>query len=244
MDVKSQRHQRYYKFTDEELIVSAAKNIKRISSDRSYSKMSNQIEHTTPEFWTVDEAYEFTKGSNRFVKYYGLPLCIANQITSIGNIMPDLSLYPIMACSSDGGGTWAEWSVDDAWSNDDTVTHKINDGHIETIHNWVTKLDLVCEPSSVVAMIGASMFLGQCISTFTVMRSGDIYGRKPVVTATNIITILLLIPAFYFENLYALYFVLMWLGIVGAAKGRLLYIYYQELVPKSENLGFIQLDKL
>jgi MFS family permease len=112
------------------------------------------------------------------------------------------------------------------------------DGDRETFHNWMTNMDLTCISSFHLGLFGSLYFVGYVIGTLTLLRLGDIIGRKPVVTATSAGLIGLFAAFIFVNNLYAVYVMLVLTGLLSITKGALSYMYMLEILPPNKRQNY------
>ena len=112
------------------------------------------------------------------------------------------------------------------------------DGDRETIHNWMTNMDLTCISNIQLGLFGSIYFLGFVFGTMTLLRLGDIIGRKPVVTATSAGLITIFGAFIFVNNLYAVYVMLVLTGLLSITKGALSYMYMLEILPSNKRQNY------
>jgi len=107
----------------------------------------------------------------------------------------------------------------------------------ENIRNWVDQLDLVCESSAKIGMLGSAYFIGCCIFSIVSPPMADQYGRKKIILLSYC-TFLITVVAILFSRSIDLTIVLMFCA--GCCLPGMLnvgYVYAYEL------LSFDNLDK-
>jgi MFS family permease len=112
------------------------------------------------------------------------------------------------------------------------------DGNRETVHNWITNMDLTCISGFQLGLFGSLYFVGFVIGALTLLRLGDIIGRKPVVTMTSLGLLCLFVSLFFVNNLYVIYTLLFIAGVLGITRGSLFYLYMLEMLPQSKRESF------
>ena len=108
---------------------------------------------------------------------------------------------------------------------------RVNWDSTRSLHNWVDKLDLVCEPSWKIGLLGSMYLFGWSAACLFVPRMGDIYGRKwpyAISTGLSLGVYLGLILSNNINLSLALFF---FLGICTPGKSNIAYVYLLELVP-------------
>ena len=181
----------------------------------------------------VDEAYEAVKGNGTFIPAYALILGIGASMASLSVVIPLLVKVPDLQCSSDAGQTWNSWDHDDAWSSSSSLIYRKNNKSIETIDNWITKFDMIWADGILISLFGALYFIGFVIGAVTIVRLGDIYGRKPISVWTNILSIFIYIGLYFANSKELVYVLLVPTGALYIARFILLYIYMLELMPEN-----------
>lgn len=109
----------------------------------------------------------------------------------------------------------SEWKID--WSNS------------ESIHNWMTQMDLYWESNFKIGLLGSTFFFGFALWGL-ILKIGEIWGRKWVLIIGAITNIILSFGLYFIDNLYAKYILLFLYGVT-CAKVVWTYIYIPEIVP-------------
>ena len=74
------------------------------------------------------------------------------------------------------------------------ISYTINWDSVYSLHNWIEPLNLACASDFEIGLFGSLYFVGFAVGAFSVVRLGDVYGRKWVlVTALGVQTILFLL---------------------------------------------------
>ena len=196
------------------------------------------LDRSSPYWNDIDEAYSIIEGKNYFIPYFALILCLGGHLTSITGFIPFLVKTPDLLCSYNDGKSWSKWDRDEACSNSHSLMYKVDQNSMETVLNWNTLFDLTCSSKLTLGLFGSFIFIGCAIGSITILRFGDIYGRKPVVNITNILSIFVLIGLYFAHNIILVYFLLLLVGALHLTKGTLLYIHYLEFIPNSQMLKY------
>lgn len=108
---------------------------------------------------------------------------------------------------------------------------RVDWGSTRSLHNWVEKLDLVCEPSWKVGLIGSMYLFGWSAGCLFVPRMGDVYGRRWPYLISMGISLFVYLGLILSNNVnltMALFFLL---GLCTPGKSNIAYVYLLELVP-------------
>ena len=105
--------------------------------------------------------------------------------------MPFYQLYPKLTCFDSHG---------DIVSDEESATHcsralacnkmavdhfRIDWAHEQSLDNWMTKMDLICEEPYLIGFIGSISFIALSIGSFAFSKAIDQYGRKAVVISAG-----------------------------------------------------------
>ncbi|CAI2365215.1 unnamed protein product [Moneuplotes crassus] len=199
-----------------------------------------QIDRETTEYKivnSVDEALDEVQGSNLF--FYLWPILInIGHVLNIGTMIPFLLRVPDIQCKTRVNPDWHSCERDFVCDNRDTIQYQFQDNNFQKsndLNNWITHLDLLCVSEFTKSLFGALFFVGAVIATVTVLRLGDIYGRKPVLIICNIGCGVIFITLYFVDNLVLAYLLVIPIGMFGLAKGALTYLQMLELVPSRLN---------
>ena len=108
---------------------------------------------------SLNEAMELIKGDNSFTRHYGLAISFSSQIVSLMPLIPFLTKMPELLCSGQTDELQT-CSVETACQDNDTLYYTVDYQNPETVKNFVTRFDMVCQPQLAVAMFCTYMFLG------------------------------------------------------------------------------------
>ena len=114
---------------------------------------------------------------------------------------------------------------------DNPALIQVNWESTRSLHNWVEKLDLVCEPSWRIGLIASMCIFGSSIGTLFVPRLGDVYGRRLpclISMGASLLMHLSLILSNSVNLTMALFF---FQGLCTPGKSNVGYVYMLELVP-------------
>ena len=138
---------------------------------------------------TIDEAYEEIKGNEWF--FYFWPLLInVGHMMGIATAIPFLLRVPDLTCRTEKEPTWVSCEKSDICENRYSVFSQFEDNNYSKsseLQNWVSHYDLLCATKFQISLFGSLFFVGAVIGTITVLRLGDVYGRRPVIIACNLI---------------------------------------------------------
>lgn len=144
---------------------------------------------------------------------------------------------PSLICSHDGF-SWNECTTSTVCNVESAPMYKFDDSSSFTISNWITNRDLLCISNTQLGLFGSIYMSGYAFGALTILRAGDIYGRKPILilsSASNTIIYFLLCFASDIRVIYALLFID---GAMRMTKGSLAYISMQELIPEKKRSIF------
>lgn len=127
---------------------------------------------------------------------------------------------PSTACNADNicNGTVISYEVD--WDN------------INSLHNWVEKLDLTCEPGWKIGMLGSTVFIGWCATLPWLPRLSDVYSRKYIFMGGMFADLCLYIALFFTTSLDWMIVVTTCFGLVTTVRCNIGYVYMMELLPR------------
>lgn len=98
--------------------------------------------------------------------------------------------------------------------------------HEESIHNWMTELELFCESGFLIGLIGSTLFIG--IALYGVfLKQSDRIGRRKYIIIASFVQIVISYLLYFVSNIYAIYIFLFLLGLY-VSKVILMYIYIME----------------
>jgi MFS family permease len=86
-------------------------------------------------------------------------------------------------------------------------------------------------------MIGSTYFAGYSIACFIIPRISDIYGRKLVVLISLWVQLIIVIGLTFSKNFFLTLGFMVVLGICGAGRGTVNYLYLLELMPKEKKVA-------
>ena len=116
--------------------------------------------------------------------------------------------------------------------------YKFDESSSFTITNWITNKNLLWISSFDLGLFGSIYMSGYAFGALTVLRLGDIIGRRPILllsSASNTIIYFLLCFAGDTYLIYALLFID---GAMRMTKGSLAYILMLELIPENKRSKF------
>ena len=97
-----------------------------------------------------------------------------------------------------------------------------------TLKNWIVDLNLTCSPSSYIALLGVSLYVGYFVGSIFVGPYADIYGRRPVFLITSIIFFISNTLMLFFYNIFAFSGLLFVYGLTGSGRMIVGHIYATE----------------
>ena len=114
---------------------------------------------------------------------------------------------------------------------DDPAMIKVDWESTRSLHNWVERLDLVCEPGWKIGLIGSMYLMGWSLGCLFIPRLGDTKGRRWPFLITSVASVLIYLVLLLSRSInltMAMYFIL---GLTTPGKVNLGYVYLLELVP-------------
>ena len=94
--------------------------------------------------------------------------------------LPYLEMVPAYTCTSADRPDPYECTPEDFCGND-SITATPDYSVESSLRNWVEDFDLACRSETEIGMLGSSLFVGIIISSLTMPRIADLYGRKWVI---------------------------------------------------------------
>lgn len=128
---------------------------------------------------------------------------------------------------------WATCVPDDFCNKDPAVQYRINWNDRESLHNFVSKMELQCASATFIGYFGVCYLLGIVVGCFTLTRMGDIYGRKYVFIGGMILQICLVIGLVFSPNTILTYVLLFFFGVAITGKQFVGYAFLLEMMPSS-----------
>lgn len=111
--------------------------------------------------------------------------------------------------------------------------------HQNSLKNWMTELNLICEEPIKIGLMGAISFASFSIGSLTFTDMIDSKGRKIVVLGSSIVTPLGIIALLLFaENLTHIYVIMFIIGLAYNPRSSVAYLYGSEFLQKKEQLKF------
>lgn len=107
----------------------------------------------------------------------------------------------------------------------------VNWDSTRSLHNWVDKLDLVCEPAWKVGLIGSMYLFGWSMACLFVPRLGDVYGRRWPYIISGAISIFVYLGLILSNSITLTMVLFFMLGLCTPGKSNIAYVYLLELVP-------------
>ena len=109
------------------------------------------------------------------------------------------------------------------------MKYKIDYDSPETVKNWITSMDLVCEESFQIGMFGSLYFIGLFLGSAVFVRLADLKGRKIFVQIGVTGTMFCTIIIYLVNNLTIVYLSIAAFGLFLALRIFISYIYLLEL---------------
>ena len=122
---------------------------------------------------TIDEAYEMIKGNGNITWLYAIPIGMIYVFSPV-YIIPFMKQIPEIEWSTDFGKSWSACSREYVWSNQSNVNYKYDYNSIDTVNNWITKIDLIWITDFKIGLLGTLFFIGWVLGSATLLSLGDI----------------------------------------------------------------------
>lgn len=114
-----------------------------------------------------------------------------------------------------------------------TDTFEIDWSNKQSLNNWMTQLDLICEEPFKIGLIGAIYFVSFSLGSLMFTGIIDYKGRKNVVLVANLIHILCLVALVLFaDSLYKIYAIIFITGLAYSSRASVSYLYGSEFLVK------------
>lgn len=160
--------------------------------------------------------------------------------------LPFYLQYPALQCYDTAGELMytghpqhgPEYCTSEVACDSDRVDHyKVDYSHSYSVSNWMTDLDMICEPPYKIGLFGSVSFLSFSLGSLLITNQADKIGRKKTVILSSIITsiciaCLLLIPL----NIVLIYFFISLMGIFYIARASTAYLYCSEFIEKNRRI--------
>ena len=101
----------------------------------------------------------------------------------------------------------------------------------KSLYNWVDRLNLICEPSWKIGLIGSMYLLGWALGCLVVPKLGDLYGRRIPYAASMAASLIFYLGLILSQNIYITMALFLLIGACNPGKSNIAYVYLLELVP-------------
>lgn len=118
----------------------------------------------------------------------------------------------------------ASWQID--WENQGSI------------HNWISKPDLMCAPKLKIGLVGSSFFIGWALTTTWLPRFADLYGRKNLYKISQVCDLLIFTAIFFAYNLETFIALIFFIGVLTSLRINVGFIYMLEFIPKRSQAYF------
>ncbi len=154
---------------------------------------------------TLDDAFVRAGGLGKFqlflLIFYGFTITCASY--TLYNIDP-LTEKPDYLCLDEATNEWTDVDCDAeticaSFDSDEPITYKIDWDSVDSLDNWVFKLDLMCVPDEKAYRISQIYYIGEMVGGLSITRIPDVFGRKwPLAILATI-----QVPVFYFAVIFS-----------------------------------------
>ena len=100
------------------------------------------------------------------------------------------------------------------------------------LYNWIKSMDLYCISDFRMGLFGSIYFVGFVVGALTVVRLGDVYGRKWVLVSLMIFQAALFAVLLFFQVQWVTYVTMFFFGIQSTARYGIAYSYGLEFCPE------------
>jgi len=98
------------------------------------------------------------------------------------------------------------------------------------LHNWVEKLDLPCEKSSKIGLLGSAYFIGWVCTLLVLPRLADTYGRKWIYRLGMILTGACLSCVYVSSSINSMIAIIFCIGVLTSVRITISYVYLNEFI--------------
>ncbi|CDW73598.1 solute carrier family member 5 [Stylonychia lemnae] len=180
---------------------------------------------------TLEQAYAKIGGFTYF--HYWASSLFVWGFTTGGLFFFALSMLektPRYLCFNDDGTTY-ECQADKTFCKDQSIKYKIDWDNDSSLHNWVETLDLTCESSAKIGLIGSIYFVGWAVAAIFLPRLSDLFGRKWVYFYSMLFHGLVYLGLILSHNLNLTIVLMGFFGFCSLGRASVGYLYMQELTP-------------
>lgn len=174
------------------------------------------------------------------LQLYGVPLVLLLHIVSsfFALAFPFFELVPQLECKAKSG-EWVSCSRKEVCSTGGD--YRIDWSSKLSVVNIITEMDLVCEEDYKIGLLGSLVFLGFMLSSLTIMPFADIFGRKPILIVTAVVSTGASFMILFVRDMYYLYILLFMFGMTVLVRGTTSYVYVMEMVPESAQQTYVMI---
>lgn len=110
---------------------------------------------------------------------------------------------------------------------------KADPNDVKTLYNWIDQLDLLCEDSWKVGIIGSCFFIGWCATLLWLPALTDKYGRKIYFWLSVVICVAAQVGMLFTNSLAMMCAMIGIQGLAASLRLNVGYVYLMELLPSS-----------
>jgi len=161
-------------------------------------------------------------------------IAIITGIQTVGFVqfqLPYLEKFPKMNCTFANGQVKQDCQPA-VFCDAKDVTVEIDWTDPDSLHNWVEKLDLTCQPSWKIGMLGSAFFIGWICTILIIPRQSDTKGRKILWQVGMILQTPCFVVMFWTQSLDVMIGVIFLFGALNSCRLSIGYVYLSELMPK------------
>ena len=182
----------------------------------------------------VDELYDKVGGCGLFqiFAYFAIAWGISSTgwfTYAIGFLIQEPETY---ICTLTDGSVIDTCTRDQVCHSQDVVFWEQDPNSKNYLDNWQQRLNLTCVVEWKIGLIGASIYIGTCITILWLPQLADKYGRKNFFWFGQIIDLALYTGLLFTENLAVMIAIMVLFGIFSSLRVQVGYVYLMEMMPK------------
>ena len=146
-------------------------------------------------------------------------------------LVPYMIKFPQLLWNEDSSLEESKLSctVKEIWSMKGHPNYLFDNASSSTFNNWITNLNLLCVSDFEVGLFGSIYIAGYVFGALTLLRLGDIFGRKKTLLYFCSMNLLLFWALYFVRNVKIIYALLFACGAIRIWISQLTYILMVEL---------------
>ena len=204
-------------------------------------KLHSESSENSSNSNNIEEIYTKINGTGLFDWLVAFPVGLGYWM-SLTYLIPFMIKFPTPLChgiNSEGGEYTFSWTREEICSPNYQSFYTYDSSSSSTYNNWITKLGLLCIEDFDLGLFGTFYIAGFVFSALTLLRLGDIFGRKRVLIIGNVVNFTLFILLFFATNVKVIYILLFWSGAIRMLAGSLSYLLMLEWIPENKRSKFM-----